>query len=268
MVSARTDAPVLKAVVAQVENSDLFLARVQNLNKYREQKSQEEIALKDGRIFDHYSAPVTGADGKYYGRVWYFRDITERKRAEQQIHNLAFYDVLTQLANRRLLNDRLGQAMAATKRSGRYGALMFMDLDNFKPLNDTHGHEMGDLLLIEAAHRLNGCVRETDTVARFGGDEFVVMLNELSDNRERSVAQAGIVAEKIRAALAEPYLLTDRHAGVVKTTVEHHCTASIGVVLFINHESSPEEIFKRADLAMYQAKEEGRNRVSFFDGPL
>ncbi len=268
MVSAGIDAPVLKAVVEKVANPELFFARVQYLYWHRDEKSHEEIELKDGRILDRFSAPITGANGTYYGRVWYFRDITERKRAEQQIHNLAFYDVLTQLANRRLLSDRLNQAMALSKRSGHYGALMFMDLDNFKPLNDTRGHDMGDLLLLEAAHRLSRCVRETDTVARFGGDEFVVMLSALDDDRKRSVAQAGIVAEKIRAALAEPYLLTDSHVVAMETRVEHHCTVSIGVVLFINHESSPEEIFKQADQAMYQAKKEGRNRVCFFDDPL
>ena len=186
------------------------------------------------------------------------------RESENQIRNLAFYDTLTQLANRRLLSDRLGQAMAASKRSGCYGAVMFLDLDNFKPLNDTHGHDVGDLLLIEVAHRLICCVREVDTVARFGGDEFVVMLGELDADKERSVAQAGIVAEKIRAMLAEPYLLTRKQEGGAETKVEHRCTSSIGAVLFINHEATQEDILKRADMAMYQAKESGRNLVNFF----
>ena len=123
-------------------------------------------------------------------------DITERKEAEEHIHNFAFYDALTQLPNRRLLNDRLEQAKAASKRNGRYVAVMFLDLDNFKPLNDMHGHDVGDLLLIEAAHRITHCVREMDTVSRFGGDEFVVILGELDVDREPSIAYAGIVAEK------------------------------------------------------------------------
>jgi diguanylate cyclase (GGDEF)-like protein len=191
------------------------------------------------------------------------RDITERRKAEEQIRELAFYDTLTHLANRRLLNDRLGQAMAAGKRSGRYGAVMFLDLDNFKPLNDTHGHNIGDLLLFEVARRLTRCVREMDTVARFGGDEFVVMLNELYVDRDLSLAQAGIVAEKIRVALAEPYFLTSREGDNKEIAVEHHCTASIGVVLF-NHDASPEDVIKWADMAMYQAKESGRNLVHFY----
>lgn len=189
--------------------------------------------------------------------------VIERYRAEEQIRNLAFYDILTKLPNRRMLDDRLSLAMAGSKRSGRYGALMFLDLDNFKPLNDSHGHAVGDLLLIEVGQRIVRCVRETDTVARFGGDEFVVMLAELDENREESVTQAGQVAEKIRAVLAEPYQLTLRQNGSPDRYVEHRCTASIGVVLFFNHEATRDEILKWADAAMYRAKDEGRNTICF-----
>jgi len=195
-------------------------------------------------------------------------DITERIKGEAEIRKLAFYDTLTQLPNRRLLDDRLVQAMAASKRSGRYGALLFLDLDNFKPLNDEYGHNMGDLLLIEAAHRVTSCVREIDTVARFGGDEFVVLLSELDVDRAESVAQARQVAEKIRATLAEPYTLTSATAGEAAVTIEHHCTSSIGIVLFLNHENSQADILKWADMAMYQAKAGGRNRVEFFQHEL
>jgi diguanylate cyclase (GGDEF)-like protein len=184
---------------------------------------------------------------------------------EQKIRSLAFYDALTKLPNRRLLLDRLGQAMSASKRSGRYAALMFIDLDNFKPLNDKHGHDVGDLLLIEVARRISNCMREVDTVARFGGDEFIVMLSELTTDKQESSAQAGLVAEKIRASLAEPYLLTVANKDTEEPcTIEHHCTSSIGVALFINHEVSPEDLIKWADKAMYQAKEDGRNRTHFF----
>ena len=155
--------------------------------------------------------------------------------------------------------------MAASKRSDLYCALMFLDLDNFKPLNDTDGHEVGDLLLIEAADRLKSCVREMDTVARFGGDEFVVMLSDLNADKAKSTSQAEIVAEKIRITLSQPYLLTIKHEGKVDTTIEHHCTASIGVALFINHEASQNDILKWADTAMYQAKEAGRNSIRFYD---
>jgi diguanylate cyclase (GGDEF)-like protein len=193
------------------------------------------------------------------------RDITERKQAEEQIRNLAFYDSLTQLPNRRMLDDRLNQAMAASKRSGRYGALMFLDMDNFKPLNDQHGHGAGDLLLKEVARRISSCVRGMDTVARFGGDEFVVMLSELDTDKQSSIVQAGIVAEKIRAILAQPYILTLQQEGETETKVEHHCTSSIGVVMFVNNEDKPAELLKRADMVMYQAKESGRNQVRFFN---
>ena len=199
------------------------------------------------------------------GFVTIYIDITERKQMEDQVHQMAFYDTLTRLPNRRLLDDRLCQSMAASKRSACYGALMFLDLDNFKPLNDLHGHAVGDLLLIEAAERLRACVREVDTVARFGGDEFVVMIGELDADKNESMAQARLIAEKIRVTLSAPYLLTIRHEGKAETTVEHHCTASIGVALFINHEASQDDILKWADSAMYEAKEAGRNLVRFHD---
>ena len=195
----------------------------------------------------------------------YIRDITERKQMQDQVRELAFYDTLTRLPNRRLVSDRLTQAMAASKRSGRHGALMFLDLDNFKPINDTHGHEFGDLLLIEAAGRLKRCVREIDTVGRFGGDEFVVLI-ELEAGKPESTARAGAIAEKIRAALSMAYVLTSEHEGEAATTIEHHCTASIGVVLFVNHETSASDLLNRADTAMYQAKESGRNAVRFYGG--
>jgi diguanylate cyclase (GGDEF)-like protein len=208
------------------------------------------------------------------------------RESENQIRHLAFYDALTQLANRRLLTDRLGLALAASNRSGRYGALMYLDLDNFKPLNDLHGHEAGDLLLIEVAHRLTRCVRAVDTVARVGGDEFVVLVGELSEEKELSVAQARVIAEKIRTALSEPYFLQrdfcplpvleqnnpaqfagqNLSEGDAEVKVEHHCTASIGVVLFNNHDASHEDILKWADKSMYQAKESGRNSIRFFEG--
>jgi len=193
------------------------------------------------------------------------RDITERKQAEQKIHELAFFDMLTGLPNRRMLDDRMTYAIAASKRSGRYCALMFLDLDNFKPLNDLHGHEAGDKLLIEVAHRIGSCVREVDTVARFGGDEFVIMLTELDVDKESSIAQAKIVAEKIRTLIAKPYILTIKNRKNNEIQLVHHCTSSIGVVLFNNHEYSPEELLKHADMEMYHAKESGRNQVFFLN---
>jgi len=184
---------------------------------------------------------------------------------EEQVRQLAFYDPLTGLANRRLLNDRLSQTLLTSKRSAFYGALMFLDLDNFKPLNDHHGHSVGDLLLVEAATRIKACVREIDTVARFGGDEFVVLLDELALSLEDSMAQATVVAEKIRLAVAAPYDLGMEHGGADAVALTHRCTASIGVTLFVHGEASQHDILVRADAAMYQAKEQGRNRVLFYE---
>jgi diguanylate cyclase (GGDEF)-like protein/PAS domain S-box-containing protein len=192
------------------------------------------------------------------------RDITERKHMEEEVRQLAFHDALTKLPNRRLLDDRLSHAMAASKRSGCHGALMFLDLDNFKSLNDTHGHGIGDLLLIEAASRLKHCVREVDTVARFGGDEFVVIISELDADRSESVAQADNIAQKIRAALAKPNVLTVQGEGGAQTTIEYRYTASIGVALFGRHDNSLEDILKWADAAMYQAKQAGSNLIQFY----
>lgn len=188
-------------------------------------------------------------------------EITERKQMEGQVREMAFHDPLTKLPNRLLLNDRLSQASAGSLRSGCYVALMFLDLDNFKPLNDMHGHEVGDCLLIEVADRLTSCVRQMDTVARFGGDEFVVMLSELHEDHARSLAQAQAIAEKIRVLLSAPYVLTIRHEGEPDVRVEHHCTASIGMVLFLDHRVSQSDILMRADLAMYQAKKAGGNAI-------
>ena len=223
------------------------------------QPHQFERVRANGTALEIRGMPLPGG-----GFVTIYIDITERKKMEEQVHQLAFYDALTKLANRRLLNDRMNQTMAAAKRSGLYGALMFLDLDNFKPLNDLHGHEVGDLLLSEVATRLKRCVREIDTAARFGGDEFVVMLCDLSPDRAESAALAMIVARRIQTALSAPYLLT-RQDGTAAATVEHHCTASIGVALFIALEASQDDVLKWADTAMYQAKAAGRNSIRFHD---
>lgn len=190
-------------------------------------------------------------------------EVAERKLVEAQVREVAFHDPLTHLPNRLLLNDRVSQALAAGVRSGVYSALMFLDLDNFKPLNDVHGHEVGDYLLIEVASRLTSCVRQIDTVARFGGDEFVVMLSDLHSDPAIARAQTQAVAEKIRALLAAPYLLTISHAGQADVLVEHQCSASIGVALFAKPGVSQADVLKWADAAMYQAKKAGGNTVCF-----
>lgn len=225
------------------------------------------FVLTDGSIrhMESHGGLIRNSKGQASRVVVISRDITERKLAEEKIRNLAFYDTLTQLPNRRMLDDRMHHAMAASKRSGHYCAMMFLDLDNFKPLNDLYGHVVGDMLLIEVAHRISSCVREVDTVARYGGDEFVVMLSELDVDKESSIAQTRIVAEKIRTIVAKPYALTIKVNGNREVTFEHNCTSSIGVVMFINHQYSSEELLKLADKEMYQAKEDGRNRVCFLN---
>jgi diguanylate cyclase (GGDEF)-like protein/PAS domain S-box-containing protein len=221
---------------------------------------------KDGTHFAEMLtiSAVSDSQGIAQQFVAQFSDVTERKAIEDKVRLMAFHDPLTMLPNRRMLTDRLSQAMAASKRSGLCGALMFLDLDNFKPLNDTHGHEVGDLLLIEVATRLKGCLREVDTVARFGGDEFVVMLGELAVDKAESTEQARGVAEKIRVSLAVPYFLTQTQPGKQDIAVEHYCSTSIGVVVFVNHEVGQTDLMKWADAAMYQAKDAGRNAIRFY----
>ena len=221
---------------------------------------------KDGNIYPRWVTITALKDERdnISQYVAIFNDITERKKNDELIRNLAFYDALTQLPNRRMLLDRLKQAMLNNKRSRVYGALMFLDLDNFKPLNDNHGHSMGDLLLIEVASRLRDSMREADTVARFGGDEFVVILNELDQDKAKSTQQAHIVADKIRKVLSEPYQLTIKNEGKADTVVEHHSSTSIGVVLFNELEGSVDEVLQWADLAMYRAKDSGRNSIRFY----
>ncbi|MGA8862296.1 MAG: PAS domain S-box protein [Gallionella sp.] len=257
--------------------------------------SKEDVIGKNPRMFQsgrHDAAfyramwTVLRATGKWSGEVWdkrkngsiypkmmtitavydtshdlthyvaVFRDISKVKQSELEIHQLAFYDPLTSLPNRRLLMDRLHQGLAVSARSGRYGALLFLDLDHFKTINDTRGHATGDLLLIEAARRLQTCVREGDSVARLGGDEFVVLLEGLDSGVNEAASQTETVAEKIQHELDKPYVLDD---------IECHLTASIGISLFIDHGESVESLLQHADVAMYQAKSAGRNAIRFFD---
>jgi diguanylate cyclase (GGDEF)-like protein/PAS domain S-box-containing protein len=186
------------------------------------------------------------------------QDVTDSKQSENRIRQLALYDALTGLVNRRLLGDRLGQAIAASRRSQEYGAVLMLDLDHFKSLNDTRGHDIGDALLIEVAKRLNACIRQTDTAARLGGDEFVVLLEWLNGQEDISTQRALELAEKIRASLNRPFFLGDE---------KHlcHASASIGIVVFKGSRHTASELLKRADVAMYEAKDLGRNRVCLFN---
>jgi diguanylate cyclase (GGDEF)-like protein/PAS domain S-box-containing protein len=194
--------------------------------------------------------------GKVLRYIAIAADITANKKAENEMNSLAFYDPLTDLPNRRLLLDRLRQALAASARAAKHGALLFIDLDDFKTLNDTLGHDTGDQLLRQVAQRLANCVRDGDTVARLGGDEFVVMLQDLSGDALEAASQAEVVSEKVLAVCSQPYQLGG---------CTHHGTTSIGIALFSNHTEGIDELMKRADLAMYQAKAAGRNSLRFFD---
>ncbi len=199
---------------------------------------------------------VKDTDGIVSNFVSTFTDITARKATLEEIKNLAFYDPLTKLPNRRLLYERLGHALIISNRSGQRGSILFLDLDNFKTLNDTQGHDVGDLLLQQVAMRLSTCVREGDTVARIGGDEFVVLLEDLSMNAIEAATATRIIAEKIVTQLNQPYQLHE---------TSYRSTASIGATLFKGHELSIDELLKQADIAMYQSKTKGRNTLRFFD---
>lgn len=218
---------------------------------------------KNGERFPVSVAASTVFDdhGQVISYIATVKDISDYKKMESEIQNLAFYDPLTNLPNRRFLNDRISLAIVSSKRSGKYAGLMMLDLDNFKPLNDQHGHDVGDLLLIEAAHRLRSCIREVDTVARFGGDEFVIVINELHRDKTLTDAYLIDIAEKIRSAIAAPFIL---HSGTSndKTSIEHHCTASIGCLSFSSTVRHGRDLLKLADKQMYRAKQQGRNRVS------
>ncbi len=207
---------------------------------------------------------VYGDDGVATHFVGTSTDIAPRKTAEDKIKHLAYYDQLTQLPNRRLMLDRLDQASTGCARHGRQGALMLIDLDDFKSLNDTMGHAVGDSLLIEVASRLGSCVRDGDTVARLGGDEFVVIIGDLDDG-ELAAIKAERVAEKIQEKLGAPYVLDITVDGVKTGECAHSCTSSIGIALFRDQSISIDELLKRADTAMYQAKNSGRNALRFFD---
>lgn len=200
----------------------------------------------------NYKSHLTGQSG-YVGTI---TDITDSKAAESEIKYLAFYDPLTHLPNRRLLIDRLSQALAASTRSGERGAVLFMDLDHFKTLNDTLGHNVGDILLQQVADRLTACVRETDTVSRIGGDEFVILLEDLSNQDFAAATQAEATGHKILTALNVPFALNE-HA--------YNISSSIGITLFGQQHTEPAELLRQADIAMYQAKEEGRNTLRFFE---
>ncbi|PJI97503.1 diguanylate cyclase/phosphodiesterase with PAS/PAC and Chase sensor(s) [Acidovorax sp. 69] len=233
----------------------------------REAILQKLAEIKKQGVIPAAEYTITCADGKHKpveisgifvegGRLITMQDLSQHKAAEEEINNLAYYDPLTRLPNRRLLMDRLQQALATSARHQRSGALLMLDLDNFKTLNETRGHDRGDALLLQVAHRLRGCVHEDDTVARQGGDEFVVVLEDLGGSPEEAAARGEEVGQRILSVLREPYQL-DGDA--------HHSSLSMGVTIFSGMRETVDELLKRADLALYQAKDAGRDTLRFYD---
>jgi diguanylate cyclase (GGDEF)-like protein/PAS domain S-box-containing protein len=238
--------------------SDLYKQMWTGINDAGHWEGEIWDRRKDGKLIFKWLniTAVTDETGLVTNYVSTQTDISARKMAEEAVEHLAFYDSLTDLPNRRLLSDRLQQAQASFARNGKEGAILFIDLDNFKALNDTQGHDVGDLLLIQVAKRLRESVREGDTVARLGGDEYVVILEDLSQDPVEAATQAKEVGKKILKALNVPYQLVGH---------EYRNTPSIGVTLLNDQHHSIEEMLKQADIAMYQAKKSGRNTLRFFD---
>jgi diguanylate cyclase (GGDEF)-like protein/PAS domain S-box-containing protein len=242
---ATIDAAMKRTIHHQSGNFDLIFVR-KNGERF-------PVSVAASTVFDDH--------GEVISYIATIKDISEYKKMESEIQHLAFYDPLTSLPNRRLLNDRINFAISSSKRNEKYAGLMMLDLDNFKPLNDQHGHDIGDLLLIEAAHRLRSCIREIDTVARFGGDEFVIVINELHQDKIHANEYLLEIAEKVRSAIAEPFNLHSSSKGAT-ADIEHHCTASIGCLSFMGKTRQVRDLLKIADNEMYRAKQQGRNRIS------
>ncbi|MEE8484921.1 MAG: diguanylate cyclase, partial [Nitrospinota bacterium] len=249
IASTKDDSKLVEFVLDQLKNPDEFLKKIKELYEKPESTSFDHIEFRNGKTFERYSLPQMIGD-KVVGRVWSFRDITERKRQEDRISFMAFHDPLTGLPNRRTFTDRLTRELIHAKRNKSKGAVMFMDLDCFKEVNDTMGHDVGDVLLQHVAMRIQRCLREEDTVSRIGGDEFVVVLSKIKDEEDSL-----LVAKKIIETVKETIKIENRE---VNTTV------SIGISIFPTDGEEPEILIKRADDAMYIVKREGRNNVRLY----
>lgn len=254
--------------LAHPEDAELHIAEITNLVAGKMARLEREIRYvrKDGAVVwvQVHSSVMRSASGTAKYGISVVTDIAQRKAAEDQIHTLAYYDSLTKLPNRRMFVDRLTHALAVSARTRRQGAIMFIDLDHFKTLNDIQGHDVGDRLLAEVALRLQETIRQGDTVARMGGDDFVLMLEDLPPD-DLVAAHVEAVARKILAEIDRPYRLELKMGEITHNTIEYHCTASIGIALFGAQQENVDDLLKQADLAMYQAKDSGRNSIRFFD---
>lgn len=237
-----------------LDDPERFIARTQGLIQQPEVDTRDVLRFTDGRIFESHSHPHK-VNGETLGRVWSFHDATDQQRAQKLVEYQATYDHLTDLPNRRLLLDRLNQMLARCRRHNRIGALLFLDLDNFKTINDTLGHPTGDALLQQVAKRLNSCLRREDTAARLGGDEFVLLLSECEGSHEDVTKQVDTAAKKVLETLSEPYEVHGHRM---------YSTPSIGVTLFPQDGETADDVLMHADTAMYRAKDAGRNTIRFF----
>ncbi len=250
LLSTKDDLIVRKYVTDKVEDPDAFVERVKYLNSRRSEKSRDELRFKNGKVFDRYSAPLIDSRSQYRGRIWYFRDITDRKVAEERVQYLAYYDALTGLPNRTLLQDRLEKALSSARRRKDKVALLFVDIDRFKDINDSLGHSVGDLFLQEVGERLKTWGREQDTVARLGGDEFLIMVTEVKD-----ASDAAAAAERLMDTMTAEFVVQGRPLSI---------SCSLGISVFPEHGADGETLIKNANAAMYSAKDNGRNNFRFF----
>lgn len=216
----------------------------------------------DGVWVEMFGSPIE-LEENHFGVIWSIVDISERKAAEETIKKLAFYDSLTGLANRRLLEDRLELIVENKKREDKYCAILFLDLDNFKPLNDTYGHHAGDVFLQEAASRLLSTVRTIDTVSRLGGDEFVIVIDKLDKDKTKAKEEAYTIANKVLEILRLPYTIEITKEDESQQTIIHHSSASMGMTLFKHEEITYNTLLRRADKAMYEAKKIGKDSIVF-----
>lgn len=242
---------LLYHILSHLKDADEWIEKMHHFFDNPTESTRDEVPLLDGRVLERYSAPALAADNECFGRVWTFKDISEHKSYEAQLAHQAFHDPVTSLPNRALFLDRLERTVARVRRSTRTAAVLFLDLDRFKVVNDSLGHAIGDQLLIEVARRLEGCLRPGDSAARFGGDEFTILLEDIS-----SIQDAVGVAERIAHAISTPFSLASQ---------EVHISTSIGIVTAGRDADSADDLLRKADVAMYRAKHKGRAQYAIYD---